>query len=167
MTSNAKKSSCSFCVALFFRGHESRQNPQKLRRVVKQGQSERLWRWPPYISPPPSALARGCHGNMINDRRDFRRAHISAERNCGRFFWWLWRILRLIFRPGRWILRRILWRIFCLAVSSGKRRILWRILRPGERGQRRKKGETNLGGWKSTRKSTIKIHAELQVKHAA
>ena len=56
----------------------------------------------------------------------------------------------------------------CLACVSlkEKRRVLGRILGPCELGQRRKKGR-NLSGVKIHSKSTIKIYAELQVKHAA
>ena len=33
--------------------------------------------------------------------QEISKAHVSAEWNCGRFFWWLWRVLRWIFRPRR------------------------------------------------------------------
>ena len=98
----------------------------------------------------------------------FSRAHVSAKWNCGGLFWWLWRILRWIFQPRGTDFAMDFVADFCpVFFSYGKRRISWRILRPCEHDQRRKNGEKYLGVKIHDRKSTIKIHAELQVKHLA
>ena len=62
----------------------------------------------------PETLVNGRSGrNYLGQRRGFSRprkqktlsyyarANVSAEWNRGGFFWWLWRILRWIFRPRR------------------------------------------------------------------